>query len=144
MWLAAVLVGCRQHGPPPATGTHPIGTTVHVPPDRQPCDPIQVGPGDWVVSEASELCLSFNAIEGDLTVDDDPSAVSCLCSIGGSIVVDGAGGQLSFPNLTDLAGGLSVVDQPSITSVSMPALASLGGPLSLTGDPALASVDFGA
>jgi hypothetical protein len=66
-------------------------------------------------------------VEGDLVLDADPTAASCLCGVGGAIVGEpGApAGPLVMPRLRRLDGGLLLEDS-AITSVSLPGLEEAG------------------
>ena len=133
MVLIAVLSGCSggdKDGPPVPTTqvTVPPKPTV---PERDPCDPLQTGTGDYVVSETENLCLSFNSIDGNLTIDADPSSVECLCHVGGTITIAEARGSLSLPHLTDIGGGLVSIAQTGMSAILMPELLSIGGPVQI-------------
>jgi hypothetical protein len=129
-WLAVVVATFAGCGSPPVpTPTNPgaPGPTVPTGPPPVPCSVIQVAEGDWRASEALDFCLSFNAVGGDLTVDDQLDELTCLCEVQGSLRFTTALGRATLANLNRIGGDLKVEHQSGLTQVDLPALATVDG-----------------
>ena len=85
-----------------------------------------------------------NTLEGNLTIDTEPSTVECLCSVGGDITLTGARGAVSLPSLTELGGTLSAEAQTGLSAIELPSLVSLSGDIRLIGNGQLLNLDLSA
>ncbi len=119
-------------------------------PESDPCDAPRPFPGDLIVSDialASAFCADFNGVDGSLTIADadwsDLSPLSCLCTVGGNLVVR------DDPNLATLAGlerlqsvtgRLTLRALDGLTDVDLPALRRVGGRLTVEPNADLRSV----
>ncbi len=98
------------------------------------CDTLSVAPGDVVLGDAaavSAFCAEFNAVAGSAQLTA-PGEVTCLCEVGGDVVVTGDG-ALSAPALLTIGGGLELVAGEALTEVTLEVLAEVGGAITAVG-----------
>ena len=146
--LLLAILGCNGGDDEPFL----TGDPNHPPDPPPPTDPTvgdcaypQVREGDWTVSTGTgQLCQSFNALDGDLVIDADPESVACLCSVTGSVTIDGARGVVTLGDLQRIGGNLAILEQIGLTGVQLPTLLTVGGSIEAVGNTQLDQIDLTA
>jgi hypothetical protein len=106
--------------------------------------------GDVTISGAAEIdfCENANAVEGSLILtgaafgDDQIEQLSCLCSVGGALVVDGTDvSALDALDRLSTVGGLELTDNAMLQSIQgLANVASLDGDVVISGSPSLTNL----
>lgn len=100
--------------------------------------------GDVVLGSQAELdalCATANVVTGDLTVQAELE-LSCLCEVGGDVIVGPGVASLTASRLSEVGGDLDVMGHGSLRSVVWPSLARVGGSVRL-GGASLGEVSLG-
>lgn len=93
-------------------------------------------PGTTISSQAAAdtLCAHDLSIEGDLILTGAGALqLNCVCSISGSVIVEGSNlADVGLRNMAELGGDLVIRDNASIIHLDAVALSSIGGDLEIT------------
>ena len=88
----------------------------------------------------TDLCVTHNAVSGDLTVQTDVD-LSCLCSVGGDLRVEDSGvSQLRMPELDQVGGGLYLAGNAALQAVDLSDLHDIGGEVVIQDNPLLSEL----
>lgn len=112
----------------------PCGLPGGGPEPAEPCATLAPAPGDHPLD--ASLCRDYNALSGDLVVEGDASALSCLCSVEGELELSSAGGSVHLPLLSAVGGSVRLQGS-SITTLDLPELRTVGGSLIVVDNPSL-------
>jgi len=119
-WVQCGLPGEANPSPQPLSCTDPVA---------------------WLGDASGEdLCVTHNAVAGDLTVQTDVD-LSCLCSVGGDLRMENSdASQLLMPELDQVGGGLYIAGNASLRAVDLSDLHDVGGEVVIQENPLLSEL----
>jgi hypothetical protein len=112
-------------------------------------DQIQIA-GDLTSSELADHCAQYRRVDvgGSVTLDDeastDLSAVDCIGSVSGDLVIQGdALTEISLSTLEFVGGDFLVSELPSLLALSVDNLETVEGAINIIDNPALQTASWG-